>query len=401
MKDGKRGAGVSHYADLTIYGCLAALLTAQWWISRELLRSAGRRWRGWKRASARVAIYLFGGAAAGCYVVSFLPLAVTFPRAVEPIRAILGGAVLAYSACAAVAVCVCLAVRALRKHLNAETDGGRRRALNVAGALALASPFVVLGYGALVERTDFRVREIDVPLPGLPADLEGLRVAQLSDIHLSVFLSERELARAIDAANELRPHVAVITGDLITVGSDPLDTCIRQLARLKADAGVFGCMGNHERFARVENYTSRAAAALGIPFLRGGRRQLRFGGSILNLAGVDYQAFPDKRDYLRGAERLIVPGACNVLLSHNPDVFPVAARQGWNLQLSGHTHGGQVAIEIFDQAITPARFFTPYVYGLFRSGASAAYVTRGIGTLGIPVRIGAPPEIVLLRLRKA
>jgi predicted MPP superfamily phosphohydrolase len=318
-----------------------------------------------------------------------------------PIPTVLGGAAAGYAAGAAVAVCVCLAVKAIRKHLNAETDAGRRRALNVAGTLAMASPFAVLGYGALVQRTDFRVREIDVPLPGLPDDLDGIRVLQLSDIHLSAFLSESELARVIDAAIELRPHLAVITGDLITSRGDPLDACIRQLARIKADAGVFGCLGNHERFARVENYTTRAAAAVGIPFLRGAALRLRFGKSILNLAGVDYQTFPEKQDYLRGAGRLIVPGACNVLLSHNPDVFPAAAQQGWNLQFSGHTHGGQVTVEIFDQAVTPVRFFTPYVYGLFRSGASAAYVTRGIGTLGIPARIGAPPEIAVLRLRKA
>jgi predicted MPP superfamily phosphohydrolase len=391
---------VSYYAELAIYAGLAALLIAQWWISRELSRRAGR-WRGWKRASARGAIYLFGGAVVVCYVFSCLPLPVSLPGLSGPVRTVLGGAALGYAASAAVAVCVCLAVRAARKHLDAETDAGRRRALNVAGTLVVASPIAVLGYGALVERTDFRVREIDVPLAGLPADLEGLRLLQLSDIHLSAFLSERELARAIDAAIELRPHLAVVTGDLITAAGDPLDACIRQLARLKADAGVFGCLGNHERFARVENYAARAAAAAGIPFLRHRARQLRFGKSVLNLAGVDYQAFPDKRGYLRGAERLIVPGACNVLLSHNPDVFPAAAAQGWNLQLSGHTHGGQVTVEIFDQAIVPTRFFTPYVYGLFRSGASAAYVTRGIGTLGIPVRIGAPPEIAVLRLRKA
>jgi hypothetical protein len=97
----------------------------------------------------------------------------------------------------------------------------------------------------------------------------------------------------------------------------------------------------------------------------------------------------------------VVPGALNVLLSHNPDVFPVAAQQGYNLLLAGHTHGGQVTVEILDQSINPARFFTPYVYGLFRAGRSAAYVTRGIGTIGIPARIGAPPEISVLRLRKA
>ena len=123
--------------------------------------------------------------------------------------------------------------------------------------------------------------------------------------------------------------------------------------------------------------------------------------ATLNLAGQDFQSQRERGRYLRGAERLIVPGATNLLLQHNPDVFPVAARQGYNLLLAGHTHGGQVTVEILDQSINPARFFTPYVYGLYRIGASAAYVTRGIGTIGIPARIGAPPEITLLRLRKA
>jgi hypothetical protein len=89
------------------------------------------------------------------------------------------------------------------------------------------------------------------------------------------------------------------------------------------------------------------------------------------------------------------------LLSHNPDVLPVAARQGWDFVLSGHTHGGQVTVEILDRSFSPAHFFTPYVYGLYRTGRTAEYVTRGIGTIGVPARIGAPPEISLLRLRKA
>jgi predicted MPP superfamily phosphohydrolase len=258
-----------------------------------------------------------------------------------------------------------------------------------------------MGYGSLIQRTDFRVREVDVPLPGLPQDLDGLRVLQLSDIHLSAFLSEAELARVIDRALELRPNLAVVTGDLISSRGDPLDACIRQLARLKADAGVFGCMGNHERYARAERYTAEAGLRVGIRFLRGQAQQLRFGNSTLNLAGVDHQSLAGKQEYLRGAERLIVPGACNILLSHNPDVFPVAAQQGYNLLLAGHTHGGQVTVEILDQSINPARFVTPFVYGLYRSGASAAYVTRGIGTIAIPTRIGAPPELSVLRLRKA
>lgn len=265
----------------------------------------------------------------------------------------------------------------------------------------MAAPAAALGYGTLIERLNFRVREVDVPLAGLADDLDGLRILQLSDIHLSAFLSEADLARVVDAARELRPHVTVVTGDLISSRGDPLDACIRQLARLKADAGVFGCMGNHERYAHVENYTAAAAARMGIEFLRQRSRQLRFGGAILNLAGVDYQRVGKRETYLKGAERLVVPGAANVLLSHNPDVFPVAARQGYHLMMAGHTHGGQVTVEILDQSISAARFFTPYVYGLYGDSRAAAYVTRGIGTIGLPARIGAPPEIAVLRLRKA
>ncbi len=299
------------------------------------------------------------------------------------------------------ALAVQAALWVIHRHLGGEVDEGRRRALNMAGNALMAAPFVVMGYGALVQRTDFRVKEIEIPLAGLPQDLDGLRIVQLSDIHLGPFLSVREFSRVIDAANELRANLAVITGDLISSHGDPLEACIRELARLKADAGVFGCMGNHERYAGVERLTQRLAARAGIRFLRHHAEPLCFGDARFNLAGVDYQSLAGKQAYLRGAERLVIPEACNVLLSHNPDVFPVAVQQGYNLVLAGHTHGGQVTVEILDQAINPARFFTPYVYGLYRSGRAAAYVTRGIGTIGIPARIGAPPEISVLRLRKA
>jgi len=86
------------------------------------------------------------------------------------------------------------------------------------------------------------------------------------------------------------------------------------------------------------------------------------------------------------------------LLSHNPDVFDVAARQGWDLTIAGHTHGGQISVEILDQQLSASRFFTPYVYGLYRQGRSSIWVTRGIGTVGVPARIGAPPEVALIKL---
>jgi predicted MPP superfamily phosphohydrolase len=269
----------------------------------------------------------------------------------------------------------------------------KRRA--VLKAATFATPVVALGAG-YIRREHLQLTEIDVPIPGLPKDLHGLRIVQVSDLHLSALVSESLVARAVDMANETRANIALVTGDLITSAGDPLDACIRQIARLKADAGVFGCMGNHEVYAHCRQYTAEQAARFGIRFLRHDATLLRFGNANLNLAGVDYQ--PRHEPYLDGAESLVVPGVPNVLLSHNPDVFPVAAAKGFGLTIAGHTHGGQINVEILNQDLNVARFFTPYVYGLYRQDKSAVFVTRGIGTIGIPSRLGAPPEVALLRL---
>jgi predicted MPP superfamily phosphohydrolase len=371
----------------------------QWRITRLLMGAAGRRLPAVARPAARAAIFLFDGLLIVGYCFTFSPLR-AWLRIPGSFGLLMGAAALTYLMTATAAIAVHQVFVIFSKCLRADVNPGRRQVLTSVGNVLMASPFAVAGYGTLVQRTDFRVREVDVPMPGLPDDLNGMRLLQLSDIHLSAFLSESELARVIDASNELRPHLAVVTGDLISSHSDPLDACIRQIARLKADAGVYGCMGNHENYAKVQNITVELGARCGVRFLRRQAQQLRFGNSTLNLAGVDFQPSRDKHRYLEGAGRMVVPGAMNVLLSHNPDVFPVAAHQGYNLLLAGHTHGGQINVEILDRSITPIRFFTPYVYGLYRSGAAAAYVTRGIGTIGIPTRIGAPPEISVLVLRK-
>lgn len=275
-------------------------------------------------------------------------------------------------------------------------NGERRGFLRVVGGALVATPAAALGYGVFIQRNDLRVTEIDVPITNLPKDLNGLRVVQLSDIHLSPFLSEEVLARSIDMANELRAHVALVTGDFITAPGDPLHACLRQVARLCADSGIFGCMGNHEEYARAVHATEEIGTRLGIRFLRQRAIPLRFGNSILNLGGVDYQRA--NKPYMVDAGAMIVPGATNVLLSHNPDVFDVAAAQGWDLTVSGHTHGGQITVEILNQNLDIARYYTPYVYGLYTKGPASIWVTRGIGTVGVPARLGAPPEVVLIRL---
>ena len=276
-----------------------------------------------------------------------------------------------------------------------EFQPARRAFLQAAGAGLCVAPVVGAGIG-VVQRNQFHLTEVKIPIPGLPPDLNGLRIVQITDIHLSLFLSEQEFARAIDMANETHANLALVTGDLITRRGDPLDACLRQLARLRAEAGVVGCLGNHEVYARAQDYVTAQGRRIGIDFLRSRSKLLRFGSANLNFAGVDYQKMGSH--YLVGAERLIAPGAVNVMLSHNPDVFPVAAAQGYDLTIAGHTHGGQVDVEILHQHLDVARYFTPYVSGLYRRGKSSVYVSNGLGTIGVPVRIGAPPEVSLLHL---
>ena len=271
----------------------------------------------------------------------------------------------------------------------------RRGFLQTVGTGLAIAPLAAAGFGIL-QRNRFQLSEVEIPIPNLPKDLDGLRIVQITDIHLSPFLSESEFARAVDMANETRAHVALVTGDLISRRGDPLDACLRQLARLRADAGVLGCLGNHEVYTKTEDYVTAEGRRLGIAFLRGEARQLRFGAATLNFAGVDYQRF--QSHYLVGAERLTAPGAVNILLSHNPDVFPVAAAKGYDLTIAGHTHGGQVDVEILHQHLNVARYFTPYVRGLYTKGKSSIYVSTGIGTIGVPIRLGAPPEVSLIRL---
>ncbi len=272
----------------------------------------------------------------------------------------------------------------------------RRQFLGAVRWGILGIPTAAVGYGTFILRHRLTMREQDIRIAGLPADLDGLRVAQLTDIHLSPFLSVRELERAVAMANETRPNITLVTGDLITSHSDPLDDCLRALGRLKSDTGVYGCMGNHEIYAGSEEYTQSEGARLGMTFLRRQSQVLDFGAAKLNLAGMDYQRLG--KHYLRGAEALVVPGAFNVLLQHNPDVFPVAAAKGFPLTIAGHTHGGQVRVEILGVDLNISRFYTPYVDGLYQKDGASIFVSRGIGTIGLPTRLGSPPEVALIKL---
>lgn len=318
-----------------------------------------------------------------------------------PLHAALSATEILWGFTSSMVMAIYLACRFVLRRLPANFSPARRRLMKTAATVAMAAPVAATAFGALIERTNFQVREIDFPVPNLHPDFEGLRVAQVSDLHVSPYLSVRDAARAVNMTNELKPHLTLMTGDLISEAGDPLDAAIAEIGRLRADMGVLGCLGNHEIYADCEDYVTAQARRFGIEFLRMENRQLHRGNGTLNVAGVDFQPFRQKNRYMKGADKLVVSGMANLLMSHNPDVFPVAVRQGFDGVISGHTHGGQVTVEILRQTLNVVRFFTPYVAGLYRLNGRSCYVTAGIGTIGMPVRLGAPPEITLLRLRRA
>jgi predicted MPP superfamily phosphohydrolase len=248
-----------------------------------------------------------------------------------------------------------------------------------------------------------------------------------------------EIARAVAMANELKPDISFVTGDFVSSEGDPLDACINEIAKLRAPLGVWGCNGNHEIYAGVEDEAERLFREKGMRLLRAENQIIEHNGARFNLLGVDYQ-----RDHMVSGERtgpmlseiehLVRRDMPNILLSHNPNSFHRAAELGIELSLAGHTHGGQIKFEIVDHSVSPARLISPFVAGLYRlpmagdagslvthpnvakdatlgwgtlgsgtadgTSKAALYVNRGLGTFGFPVRIGVPPEITLLTLRQ-
>ena len=287
----------------------------------------------------------------------------------------------------------------LHKRISASTETmnpGRRAFLRAAGPAVALAPSVLMASGMVRARSGPELKEVNVRIRGLHPDLNGIRIAQLTDIHFGPFFGKRDLERAVAMANETRPHLALITGDLITRRGDDLRGCLDGLKSLRGEAGVWACHGNHEQYAGVEDEATHRGERIGFHFLRGSSEMLRFGAAKLNLAGIDYHSMGE--DPLANAEQWLASDAFNVLLSHTPVAFDSAAKMGFDLTISGHTHGGQLTVSLGSENLTFARVYTPYIKGLYEKEGKRLYVSSGLGTVGVPVRIGADPEVTLIRL---
>jgi uncharacterized protein len=277
-----------------------------------------------------------------------------------------------------------------------DMNPSRRAFLRVAIPAVAIAPSAVAAVGMVRARSGPKLTEVNIRIPGLHPDLNGIRISQITDIHYGPFLGRRELEWAVAMANETKPHLALVTGDLITREGDDLLGCLNVLKSVRGEAGVWACHGNHEQYAGLEDEATRLGERQGFHFLRGASEVLRFGNAKLNLAGIDYHSLGVEP--LIGAEEWLAGDALNVLLSHTPAAFDRAADMGFDLTISGHTHGGQVTVPLGSENVTFARAFSPYIRGLYKRDGKQLYVCSGLGTVGVPVRIGADPEVTLIRL---
>lgn len=259
---------------------------------------------------------------------------------------------------------------------------------------SLAANLVQVGRAAFAEPFRLTIERHTILLPRLPPALDGLRIVQLSDLHHSPFTGREQIEQAVAAANSLEPDIVALTGDYVSHEREYAAPCAEMLGRLRARCGVYAVLGNHDHWTDAA-LVSDLFRAEGIRMLINEGMRFEHRGASLWLAGVD--------DTMVGLEDLGLALAgsrvdeLKLLLAHNPIVLRRAARAGVDLVLSGHTHGGQVAWRAERSASGRPR--RRLLRGLGRRRETQIYVSRGVGTVVLPVRYGCPPEVSLLQLR--
>ncbi|HBR58491.1 MAG TPA: metallophosphoesterase [Blastocatellia bacterium] len=258
---------------------------------------------------------------------------------------------------------------------------------------ALAGNLSKVAKYAIDEANSLSLERTEIRLSRLPRKLDGLRVIHLSDIHHSPFTGLEHIRRAVRITNRLQPDVIMLTGDYVSHERRFIAPVAEVLGELRSEFGTFACLGNHDHWTDAD-LVAHILRGEGIKVLinQGFRFEAR-GGSFW-LAGVD-DHMVGKTD-LPSALHGSFPDEMKLLLAHNPIIFRKSVRTGIDLTLSGHTHGGQVKMSGRGQNILRKRRLSS---GLHKRGDSQIYITRGIGTVVLPVRYQCPPEISLLELR--
>ena len=248
---------------------------------------------------------------------------------------------------------------------------------------------------ALNEANSLSLEKVSIKLNRLPKKLDGFKIIHLSDVHHSPFTSLEHITRAVKIANRLKPDMFVLTGDYVSHEPEFIAPVAEVLSKLEAEFGTHACLGNHDHWTDAEDLI-KCFRNEKINLLINEGFRLKARDTSFWLAGVD--------DYMVGktdvpaSRKGSFPDEMKILLAHNPVIIRQAARLGIDLMFSGHTHGGQVKVREKRKNIFAKRRLTS---GLHQRKNTQIYITRGIGTVVLPVRYQCPPEISLIELKCA
>jgi predicted MPP superfamily phosphohydrolase len=267
----------------------------------------------------------------------------------------------------------------------------RRAAAKLLGASVVGAAVGNVAYGFWYERRALRLTHATLSVTGLPLALDGLRIGLMTDIHRSQWVSEADVANAVGLLMGARPDLIVLGGDYVTWGDrNFVESAAAGLAPLTAPHGVFGILGNHDDDRDMPS----ALAKRGIEVLKNARTRITLRNEALDLVGISFwtRRSADIAALVRGAS------AATILLAHDPRRLAEAAALDIPLVLSGHTHGGQVVLPLIG-AVAARKFSV--VSGAARRSRTTVFVSRGVGTVYLPVRINCPPEVAVLTLTPA
>jgi predicted MPP superfamily phosphohydrolase len=284
----------------------------------------------------------------------------------------------------------------------------RRKFLQAGAAAVLGGGLAAGAEATIFEPNEPQVVRMDISLDRLPFAWDGLRIVQLSDLHCDGYFAAYPIRKAVALANGLQPDLVLLTGDFVTVpmfggkrhkkqAARTIEPCAGLLRPLQPRLGTWASLGNHDVASDPERIRTTLQAQ-GIPVLRNGAAPLEQKGYRLWLAGLD-DALEGKPD-LALTLRDVPPAEPVILLAHEPDLATDVARSPVDLQLSGHSHGGQVRFPLIGAPILP-KLGRKFPWGLHQIGTLKLYTNIGIGTIRVPVRFNCPPEVTLITLRAA
>jgi predicted MPP superfamily phosphohydrolase len=286
-----------------------------------------------------------------------------------------------------------------RQETRVAFEPTRRKFIKQSFIAATGTIFTATAYGAIAHN-NYELSRVTIPIRGLPEDFHGFTIALLSDIHSSIFMTKETMQDYVRMTNTLEPDLIAVTGDFVNSMVEEVYPFAEAFSSLYAPYGVFGVLGNHDYYTRNVEAVASVVNECGIRLFRNEHIQIRKNTTAIILGGIDdvgnNSTAARLTEVAMGGSPENTP---KIFLSHRPYYFHQFSSRNIDLTLSGHTHGGQIVLARFgNDVVAPARLASPYVAGLYSLGSSKMYVSRGIGTVAVPIRINCPPEITLITL---